>query len=510
MNDQQMVSKAAYERILADAQKEANRSPPLSPKFDYIKIADQLRRQQKASWGYNILRPLQRLYKDDAYFNFVLALICRDRQDMDAANQAIICAASVAPTQPDIAFARAQIAFESWRPSVAEFRYAERLAPSNLAVKKNLALALVADRETEKAQSLLELTLEFQPDWLDGHKQLVSIKQTTGYEDVYGSLRRACATRPDHLKLRMAWFYLLAQTKDWDSARQVLHDAPKDNALVEMADIYLRAESGRLLTDAELTGKYAQTKDPGFDLCLTRYHLRHGEIAKALRIAERYIRGPKARLFWPYVSICWRLSDDSRFKWLEQNVDYASVVDLPVTEQQLSRLADLLRSLHRHENPYPEQSVKGGTQTDRNLLLHPDKRIQKIKHRFLKAISNYIDELPEAEESHPLLGQAPDELRFSGAWSVALASQGYHSTHTHIHGWLSSAFYVALPSEMGPSPMGCLSFGTAPPELGLNLAPLTQVKPAAGRLVLFPSYYWHGTEPFQAGERLSIAFDVGL
>jgi len=29
-----------------------------------------------------------------------------------------------------------------------------------------------------------------------------------------------------------------------------------------------------------------------------------------------------------------------------------------------------------------------------------------------------------------------------------------------------------------------------------------------GRLVLFPSYLYHGTRPFSAGERLSVAFDV--
>jgi Putative 2OG-Fe(II) oxygenase len=31
-----------------------------------------------------------------------------------------------------------------------------------------------------------------------------------------------------------------------------------------------------------------------------------------------------------------------------------------------------------------------------------------------------------------------------------------------------------------------------------------------GRLVLFPSTNWHGTLPFDEGERLSIAFDVAL
>jgi hypothetical protein len=35
------------------------------------------------------------------------------------------------------------------------------------------------------------------------------------------------------------------------------------------------------------------------------------------------------------------------------------------------------------------------------------------------------------------------------------------------------------------------------------------VKPAVGKLVLFPSYFWHGTVPFQSQNmRLTVAFDV--
>ncbi|HYD23379.1 MAG TPA: putative 2OG-Fe(II) oxygenase [Croceibacterium sp.] len=34
------------------------------------------------------------------------------------------------------------------------------------------------------------------------------------------------------------------------------------------------------------------------------------------------------------------------------------------------------------------------------------------------------------------------------------------------------------------------------------------IEPRPGRLVLFPSAMWHGTRPFPAGERLTVAFDV--
>ena len=37
-----------------------------------------------------------------------------------------------------------------------------------------------------------------------------------------------------------------------------------------------------------------------------------------------------------------------------------------------------------------------------------------------------------------------------------------------------------------------------------------QIEPKPGRLVLFPSTMWHSTTPFTDGERLVIAFDVGV
>ncbi|MEY4239318.1 MAG: hypothetical protein RL339_1919, partial [Pseudomonadota bacterium] len=98
----------------------------------------------------------------------------------------------------------------------------------------------------------------------------------------------------------------------------------------------------------------------------------------------------------------------------------------------------------------------------------------------------------------------------AGSWSVRLAGAGFHSSHTHVRGWISSACYVSLPEpdELGAPPAGWLSLGNPPPELGLDLPPLRQIEPRPGRLALFGSTLWHATEPFAAGERLTFAFDV--
>ena len=104
-----------------------------------------------------------------------------------------------------------------------------------------------------------------------------------------------------------------------------------------------------------------------------------------------------------------------------------------------------------------------------------------------------------------------DDLRFAGAWSVRLQDQGFHTNHIHPEGWISSALYVALPDEVrDPSDnSGYIQFGSPLEDLGIDLPPRRTVAPEVGTLVLFPSYMWHGTIPFQSEQpRMTIAFDL--
>ena len=79
-------------------------------------------------------------------------------------------------------------------------------------------------------------------------------------------------------------------------------------------------------------------------------------------------------------------------------------------------------------------------------------------------------------------------------------------------GWISSAYYVTLPDAVlhsGEDRQGWLKFGESNLNLGARDRFEHEERPAVGRLVLFPSYFWHGTVPFiDDGMRLTIAFDV--
>jgi hypothetical protein len=92
---------------------------------------------------------------------------------------------------------------------------------------------------------------------------------------------------------------------------------------------------------------------------------------------------------------------------------------------------------------------------------------------------------------------------------VQLRPGGFHFNHVHPQGWISSACYIELPERAPESGRaGWLKFGE--PGMARPVCPPDHfVEPRVGRLVLFPSFFWHGTVPFESGgRRLTAAFDV--
>jgi tetratricopeptide (TPR) repeat protein len=169
--------------------------------------------------------------------------------------------------------------------------------------------------------------------------------------------------------------------------------------------------------------------------------------------------------------------------------------------------AELMR-LHRASRHPLEQSLRGGSQTERHL----PRNIPVIATFFAMLdapIRAYVARLGSAHGSHPVDRRNRGGYRISGSWSVQLHGGGFHINHVHPRGWLSSAYYVALPDVSdADSRAGWLKFG----EPGINIPdcpPEYFVQPRPGRLALFPSYMWHGTVAFtDGGPRLTAAFDV--
>ncbi|MBS0418127.1 MAG: tetratricopeptide repeat protein [Proteobacteria bacterium] len=168
-----------------------------------------------------------------------------------------------------------------------------------------------------------------------------------------------------------------------------------------------------------------------------------------------------------------------------------------------ARLA-AIHSPHGHRPLY--QSLRQGTETTQDLSRSQDPVIQALFRSFAAPIARYREHIGQGAD--PLRRRNRGAARFNGSWSVRLHSGGYHTTHVHPRGWISSACYIQLPDSM-PGTEGILTFGApgvlTTPALGTEHS----VRPEVGLLVLFPSYFWHGTVPFHREQpRLTVAFDA--
>jgi hypothetical protein len=167
---------------------------------------------------------------------------------------------------------------------------------------------------------------------------------------------------------------------------------------------------------------------------------------------------------------------------------------------ELTASLNALHSPHGHRPLY--QSLRQGTETTQDLSRSQDPVIQALFQAFAAPIARYRERIGQGED--PLRRRNRGAWRFNGSWSVRLHSGGYHTSHVHPRGWISSACYIQLPADEGMLSFGKPGMPTTP---ALNAE--YSVRPEVGLLVLFPSYFWHGTLPFQSKEpRLTVAFDA--
>lgn len=253
--------------------------------------------------------------------------------------------------------------------------------------------------------------------------------------------------------------------------------------------------------------------DLAFRLCATL--LRKGDPQKAAIVAERGLKlAPTDQLGLALLGSAWRMLGDERDEDLNGYDSLVRVFDLPPPEgfssmsQFNAELAAYLGQLHPPTREYLSQSLRGGSQTAGRLFGAGHHLVERLQVRIREAVERHIAEL-RTDPTHPFLSRRNGAFRYRDSWSSRLTHGGYHTNHLHREGWISSCYYVRLPAVVkeGKDQQGWIAFGQ--PDFENGPAARRILQPQVGQLILFPSYTWHGTLPFQ-GEtpRTTIAFDV--
>ncbi len=412
---------------------------------------------------------------------------------------------------------------ERFDDAVAALKQALALKPASIEAMHALANNLKASNRNDEAFDVYWRMIDLAPLDIATHTNLNQHAWTTGRRDVFlTSFAHVRERQGDDASLMVAEAQLRLQRGDNDGAEPLLRRTL--SAMPGRADA--NAMLGRLLAqrrqfdESFLRFEQAVRGEPGIGVFRNEfgYALLQG---KEPRLALQQFEAARQlnatdQLALAGLCLAYRAQGDSRYGELFDIEKFVRVYPLKIpagfadAHAFNAALAAELLKLHTTTAEPLDQTLRGGTQTAGLLFLRRLKAIEHVRDQIALAVSDYVNAMA-AHADHPLLSRKQADWSFTHSWSCKLRSSGFHTNHVHPMGWISSAYYVSLPDalEDQTTRQGWLKFGESHLGLGDEDRAEHFVKPQVGQLVLFPSYFWHGTVPFESStDRLTIAFDV--
>lgn len=378
--------------------------------------------------------------------------------------------------------------------------------------------ALYAENRRKDAEELAVKAVELWPQVPALHGVLSRIRWLNGAgENCVAANEQAIRERPKDLALRLACADALHRGGHLQKALGVLDEAlrlaPDTPALLTAAGVVLdeleRPADGLkvLRRAAEIAPSRAAQRN------LLSTLLRAGQPEEVLRIVnELRSDQPHEQYLIACATTAMRMLDHPEYRvWCDYD-RFVRTYDIPAphgfftTQAFNAGLAALLRGQHK-SNAHPlDQHLLNGSQTGRSLLTLDEPVIKHFLAAMDIAVRDYASRLTEND---PVGARRTKTIRYGGLWSVRLTEGGYQPNHVHDRGWISSVYFVSsMPAERLKDPKaGQLKLGE-PNRPPAGCGPERFIEAEPRRLVLFPSYMWHGTVPFEGSERLIMAFDV--
>lgn len=251
-------------------------------------------------------------------------------------------------------------------------------------------------------------------------------------------------------------------------------------------------------------------------------HFALGHYSEALTVAQQLCRtAPGDQYFLALLVTALRCLNDERFRALTdlENLVFEKRLsglnaDTETKSAHWDSLAQALVQHHHMRSAPPTQSVENGLQTPGNLLNQTsDTALIALRDAINTEANAFFQSAPleKLAEAHPLRLFRPKKPMMHASWAILGTSSTFHRAHVHTKGWYSGTLYAEVPSSVkADDEAGHLILGEPPFKTKDHLPPLASIAPETGKLVLFPSYLWHGTRPFSGeGRRQVVAFDFG-
>jgi len=405
--------------------------------------------------------------------------------------------------------------------ALAHAESAARLGVSHRGVELTRARALMQLDRYDDAERVLVPLVTVTPRDIEAQSLLAQLRHVRGDADFASEFREAASKTNAPVALCAAYADTIRLSGNLELSEILLrHSLSKAGPVPELLIVYgaILHDSGRYAEAVEVTGTAAAAQPDSVSAAehYVAALLSAGDARAALPTIERFReRHPDDQRWITYRADVARQRTEALFdEWcdLERLVrvyELAPPAGYATIEEFHEVLRPALELRHRHTSHPLDQSLRHGTRSSRGLLAESDRIIRAYLEALALPIAAYQAEVGYAA-AHPMLMRNTAPARLVRCWSVRLRRGGFHVNHIHPQGWMSSAYYVSVPAEVedAAARSGWIKFGEPRfPMPGANAGRFVQ--PKVGRLVLFPSYLWHGTTALHGHEpRVTIAFDA--
>ena len=385
-----------------------------------------------------------------------------------------------------------------------------------------LGRALLEQARFDEAETQFRKVVQARPEHQIAHGNLMELvwMRTGDVHEASRELDKVLHVHADSQGLRITKARLLTSARlprealaAIDTGLQLAPSA--QTLLAAAATIALDFDGARALDYAKRLHAIAP-HDRVAQVAVGNASLATGHAREALVIAERlHDSDPTDGRALAMKADALRMLGDSRYRELldYQHLVRAELIDVPPGWMDLDAyLAELVTDLGRAHTlrAHPVgNSLREGSQIQLAPQNSPFASIRAFPQAIDGPIRRYIQAIGDGND--PMRKRNTGRYRISGIWSVRLRPTGFHVSHYHPEGWISSACYLHLPHAVERGGEGWLKFGEPAFPTHPALNPEYFVRPRPGLLALFPSYMWHGTVPFAGApedRRLTIAFDV--
>lgn len=478
-----------------------------------------------------------------------LGLTYRKLGQFDAAAGSFEQTLALSPSfvSAQVSLARTCLDLGQWDQAYARYAALTHVRPGNVGDAFGLASAGLETGEVEQAAGILDALIQHQDrgdyrfmrgraslelqslpqsldDFTKAHAELKTGMTLSGLVNLLwmmgddAGFERTLSQNKDALPVVVAENWLLAG--DASAALNVL-------SALEVKDPVVLSLEARIFEalgdhDAQIDrATRALDMSPDDEMATTQLVIglmATGRNAEANRHIQKMLtQSPGSQHWLAYGYTAWRLGDATNDALFRDAKSYVRQYELEVPAGYEDAaafnhaLASELASLKQFEREPLNQSFKGGAQSARDLSRLKTGAVAEYVSALDVPIQQYLKDIGTSEHHPTSRLNGRNGYRFAGMWSIEMKPGGRHVNHIHPEGWISSAYYVAVPDSvsMATDRSGWFHYGQPPHSTYPALEPTGWVAPVQGQLILFPSWMWHGTMPFHSDERrLTAPFDL--